>query len=455
MGTVTHPTTFDLIVIGTGSGGEAPASRCREKGWRVAIIDELPYGGTCALRGCDPKKVLVEAAQLVDWQRRMQGHGVAGEARIDWAELMRFKRTFTDPVPEDRVAKFTKAGIKTFHGSARFVSPDAVAVNSEVLHANHFVVATGAEPRRLGIPGEEFLRTSTDFLDLDALPARITFIGAGYIAFEFAHVACRAGAKVTIVGRGHPLARFEPDLVARLVAHTRDLGITVRTDTAVTAIERRGAGFDVRITSSGQPELLETDLVVHGAGRVPATERLALGEAQVATTSTGGIQVNEYLQSTSNPRVYAAGDVAAVPGFLPLTPVAGYEGTVVASNLLNGNHRQIEYRAVPSVVFTIPALASLGLTEAEAAAQNLRVRIDRHDTSGWQSNRRVAETCAMAKVVIDADTDRVLGAHLLGPHAEEVVNLFALAMRHDIPATELRHMLYAYPTGGSDVPYLV
>ena len=446
---------FDLIVIGTGTGGSAPAYRCRNAGWHVAVVDELPYGGTCALRGCDPKKVLVGAAELADWNRRMRGRGIAGDARISWPELMRFKRAFTDPVPADREKAFQKAGIATYHGPARFVSPAKLSVDDQVLEARHFVIAAGAKPRRLGVPGEEHLVTSTAFLELDELPPRIAFVGAGYISFEFAHVARRAGAEVVMVGRGKPLQRFEQDLVTRLVDHTRSLGIEVRLDAEVTAIEPCAAGYRLRMDTQGRTETVDADLVVHGGGRVPNTEGLDLGAANVAREPTGGVRVNEFLQSQTNSRVYAAGDGAASPGSLRLTPVAGYEGMIVATNLLKGNTRTPDYRGIPSVVFTVPPLAGVGLTEAQVREQRLDVRVNAQDTSSWYANRRVAETCAMFKVIVEDQTDRVLGAHLLGPHAEEVINLFALAIRSDVPATDLNHLLYAYPTNGSDVPYMI
>jgi len=446
---------LDLIVIGTGTAGSGPAYRCRRAGWRVAVVDELPYGGTCALRGCDPKKVLVGAAELADWHRRMQGRGVSGDAHISWPELIQFKRTFTDPVPADREKAFQEAGIATYHGPARFVSPERLSVDGQVLEARHFVVAAGAKPRHLGIPGEEYLLTSTGFLELDQLPPRIAFLGAGYISFEFAHISRRAGAQATIIGRGKPLQHFEQDLVTRLAEHTRSLGIAVQGDAEVTAIEKRVGSDCVRVHSQGRMETVEADAVVHGGGRVPNTEGLDLGAANVATEPNGGVRVNEFLQSVSNPRVYAAGDAAAAPGSLPLTPVAAYEGIIVASNLLKGNTQRPDYRGIPSVVFTVPPLAGVGLTEAEARAQELDVRIKVEDTSNWYSNRRVAETCAMFKVVIDDKADRVVGAHLLGPHAEEVINLFALAIRSGVPATDVKHLLYAYPTSGSDVPYMM
>ena len=445
---------LDLIVIGTGSAGSAPAYRCRRAGWRVGVVDELPYGGTCALRGCDPKKVLVGAAEVADWHRRMQGRGLSGDAHISWSELMRFKRTFTDPVPADREKAFQEAGIATYHGPARFESPERLSVDGRLLEARHFVVAAGAKPRRLGIPGEEYLLTSTAFLELDQLPARIAYLGAGYISFEFAHISQRAGAQATIIGRGRPLQHFEQDLVTRLVDHTRSLGIELRLDTEVTGLEKRGGGYRLRLDVQSRRETIDADLVIHGGGRVPNTDGLDLAAAEVATEPDGGVRVNAFLQSVTNPRVYAAGDAAAAPGSLPLTPVAGYEGAIVASNLLKGNARKPDYRGIPSVVFTVPPLAGVGLTEAEARAQELDIRIKVDDTSSWYSNRRVAETCAMFKVIVD-EADRIVGAHLLGPHAEEVINLFALAIRSGVPATDLKHLLYAYPTGGSDVPYML
>ncbi len=446
---------FDLIVIGTGEGGSGLAHRCRKAGWRVAVVDELPYGGTCALRGCDPKRVLAGAAELADWHRRMRGRGVSGDAHISWPELMQFKRTFTDPVPADREKAFQEAGIATYHGPARFVSPERLSVDGQVLEARHFVVAAGAKPRHLGIAGEEHLLTSTAFLELDELPPRIAFLGAGYISFEFAHVSRRAGAQATIIGRGKPLQHFEQDLVTRLVDHTRSLGIELRLDTEVTGLEKRGGGYRLQLDAGGRRETIDADLVVHGGGRVPNTESLDLRAADVATEPDGGVRVNEFLQSVSNPRVYAAGDAAASAGSLPLTPVAAYEGLIVASNLLKGITQRPNYRGIPSVVFTVPPLAGVGLTEADARAQDLDVRINVEDTSSWYSNRRVAETCAMFKVIVDNKADRVVGAHLLGPHAEELINLFALAIRSGVPATELKHLLYAYPTSGSDVPYMI
>src|SRR2546428_8855377 len=227
--------TFDLVVIGTGAAASTVASQCRAAGWQVAIVDSRPFGGTCALRGCDPKKVLVGATEVIDWIHRMKGKGIRTEkVGIEWSELMRFKRSFTEPVPKHREASFSKAGIAAFHGRARFVDPTTVRAGDDVLKGRRVVVATGAIPVNLQIPGAEYVTTSDQFLELDALPPRIVFIGGGCISFEFAHIAARAGSHVTILHRSsRPLTRFYSDLVDQFVQRTPDLGIDGQRQTDV------------------------------------------------------------------------------------------------------------------------------------------------------------------------------------------------------------------------------
>jgi glutathione reductase (NADPH) len=446
---------FDLVVIGTGSAASTVAYRCRSAGWQVAVIDSRPFGGTCALRGCDPKKVLVGAAEVIDRNRRMKGKGIDGAARIDWPELMKFKRSFTEPVPRNRERGFEQAGIAAFHGRARFAGSTAVRVGDDLLEARHVVVATGARPATLNISGEGHLITSDQFLELDELPARIIFIGGGYIAFEFAHVAARAGAQVTVLHRGaRPLDHFDPDLVDRLVDATRALGVDVQLGTKASGIVKDDGQFTVHAETAAGERAFEAAIVVHAAGRVPEIDDLGLEVAGVQYHARQGVKVNEYLQSVSNPAVYAAGDAAASGG-APLTPVAGYEGSVVADNLLQGNRRKTEYNAVPTVVFTVPPLASVGLLEETAREQGGKFRANLLDTSDWYSSRRVGEKYSGAKVLVEEDTDRILGAHLLGPEAEETINLFALAMRLGMRAADLKQVLFAYPTHASDVQYLL
>jgi glutathione reductase (NADPH) len=446
---------FDLAVIGTGSAASQAAHTCRAAGWQVAVVDSQPFGGTCALRGCDPKKVLVGVAELVDLSRRMQGRGVGAQAlTLDWPELMRFKRGFTDPVPSSRERGFAEAGIRSLHGTAHFVNANRLQVGEESLVARHFVIAAGGRPTPLGIAGDEHLVTSTDFLELDQLPDRIVFVGGGYIALEFAHIASRAGSRVTILHRGErPLERFDADLVERLVRATEALGIELRVRHAVESVEKVGAEFRVHASTGSGRATFAADLVVHAAGRVPDLDDLCL-EAAGVHREKRGVVVNEYLQSVSNPAAYAAGDAAASPG-LPLTPVAGLEGRTVAANLLKGNHRKADYRATPSVVFSLPPLAAVGLSEEAARDAGLRFHVHQGDTSDWYSSRRLNERHSGFKVLVEEATDQILGAHLLGPHADEVINLFAVAMRGGLPASMLKETLYAYPTSASDLRYML
>jgi glutathione reductase (NADPH) len=442
---------FDLIAIGTGSAASTVVSRCCEAGWQVAAVESRPFGGTCALRGCDPKKVLIGAAEALDWNRRMKGKGIESEKlQIDWPELMRFKRSFTESVPLRREEGFAKAGVVAFHGRARFVDKTTLRVGEETLEARYIVIATGQVPVELKIPGAGHLTTSDQFLELNELPQRILFIGGGYIAFEFAHVVARAGSQVTILHRGScPLPLFDPDLVEQLVEQTRELGIDVHLATEAVGIEMGTGSLIVRSSSSGETRRFQAEMVVHAAGRVPEIDDLNLDAGGIEREKQG-VLVNEFLQSVSNPAVYAAGDAAASGG-PPLAPVASYEGQIVATNLLKGNHQRPNYLGIPSVVFTIPALAAVGLSEEAACEQNLKFRVKKEITSTWYSSRRVAEKRSGYKVLVEEGTDRILGAHLLGSAADEVINLFALAIQSGISATDLKHMLFAYPTNGSNM----
>jgi glutathione reductase (NADPH) len=380
----------------------------------------------------------------------MKAKGIRAEKlQIDWPELMRFKRSFTEPVPQRREEGFAKAGIAALHGWARFAGPTTLQVGEEMLEGRYVVIATGQVPADLRIPGAEHLTTSDQFLELNELPREILFIGGGYIAFEFAHVAARAGTQVTVLHRSpRPLGLFDPDLVDQLVGRTRELGIDVHLGTEAIGIEKSSDELMVRALAWGETRTFQTEMVVHAAGRVPEINDLNLDAAGIKWDRRG-VLVNEFLQSVSNLAVYAAGDAAS--GDLPLAPVASYEGQIVAANLLKGNHQRPNYLGVPSVVFTIPPLAAVGLSERGAREQNLKFRVKKEITSTWYSSRRVAETYSGYKVLVEEGTDRILGAHILGSEAGEVINLFALAIRSGMRATDLKHMIFAYPTSGSNM----
>jgi len=450
------PERFDLIVIGTGSAASAAPALARDEGWRIAVIDSSPYGGTCALRGCDPKKVLLGAAGLVDQARRMAGKGVASDrVEIDWDDLMAFKRSFTEPVPEAKEEALREMGVETIRGHARFVGERSIEVDGRRLEGQKVLIATGARPATLDIPGEELLTTSDEFLDLDHLPKRIVFVGGGYIAFEFAHLAARAGAEVLVLHRGdRPLEGFDSDLVDRLVEVSGDVGIDVRVKHSVERVERDGDRMRVVAESSDDGEVrFQADLVVHAAGRTAQIDDLDL-EVGGIERGKRGILVDPRLQSVSNPDVYAAGDAAETDG-MPLTPVAGKEGEVAARNLVHGERQTVDYAGLPTVVFTVPPLASVGMTEEEARDAEIAFELVHEDATDWYSARRIAARVAAHKVLIEKGSGRIIGAHLLGDAAAETINLFALAIRHGIAADDVASGLYAYPTHGSDLPHMV
>ncbi len=443
--------SYDLIVIGTGMAGVSAANKCASQGWNVAIVDALPYGGTCALRGCDPKKILRRGAEIIDSARMMRGKGIDDVGlSVNWGDLMKHKHGFTDPVPQNMEDSLLENGIDILHGVARFTDRNSIKIDGILYEATHFLIATGARPRPLDFPGHEHLVDSTDFLDLEVLPPRILFVGGGFISFEFAHICSRAGSAPVIIDRGpRPLKGFDPDLVELLITRGTEAGIELRRSTTITAIERSQNGYAVSVERSGLPETMEFDLVVHGAGRVPELSGLDLDAAGVEWDERG-VRVAGHLQSTTNPAVYAAGDSADTPG-MPLTPVAVFEGKVAASNMLKGTTTVPGYAGVPTAVFTIPELARVGMLEREARDQGIDVDVRYSDTSGWYSNYRIGETTAAAKILVDRSSDRIVGAHLVGPEYGELINFLALAMKLDLTTRELKSVTAAYPTIGSDL----
>jgi glutathione reductase (NADPH) len=445
--------TYDLAIIGSGTAAQVASSRVRAAGWSVALVDHRPFGGTCALRGCDPKKMLISGAEAIDAQTRLRGHGVRGEARIEWHDLMMFKRSFTDAVPAHREQDFAESGIDAFHGFARFADSDVILVEGREFRARYILIAAGARPVPLDIPGQEHAVTSEEFLELDRLPARIALVGGGYIAAEFSHVAARAGVHVTVLQRAERmLPAFDPDLVGWLMEKFGELGIDVRTRTTVQRIDKTAGGFIVHAATDGREQEVAADLVVHAAGREPDLAALDLAAGGVATEN-GRVKLNEFLQSVSNPKVYAAGDAAGRGP--PLTPVSSHDGKVVAQNLLNGNRHRPDYRGVPSVAFTIPPIAAVGLGEAEARAKGIKFRMHSKKAADWYTALRLNESVYGFKTLVEEDTDRVLGAHLVGPLAEEVINLFGLAIRHGLTTRDLKTTMFAYPTGASDIGYML
>jgi len=442
---------FDLIVIGAGMGGVAAANKCAAQGWQVAIVDALPYGGTCALRGCDPKKILRRGAEIIDSARLMRGKGIDdADLSINWPDLMKHKHGFTDPVPQNMEDGLTGNGVTTLHGRARFTGPRQIEIDGTPYDADRFLIATGARPRPLEFPGHEHLIDSTDFLNLEELPSRVLFVGGGFISFEFAHIAARAGSSPVIVDRGErPLKNFDPDLVELLIDRGHEVGIDLRRTTTIVEVQPSNGGYKVTLEQAGAQETIQTDLVVHGAGRDAELADLGLDTAGVEWGERG-IQVADHLQSTTNPAVWAAGDSADTEG-MPLTPIAVSEAKVAASNMLKDTTTTPDYAGIPTAVFTIPELARVGLLESEARAAGIDLAVRYSDTSGWYSNYRIGETTAAAKILIDKSNDQIVGAHLLGPEYGELINTLALAVKLGLTTRQLKSATAAYPTVGSDL----
>ena len=442
--------TFDSIVIGSGTSAYFCITAINQASRKVAVIDEREYGGTCALRGCQPKKYLVANAEAVAMANHLVGKGIAQAPRTHWQALQALKNEFLDGIPEGEVEEFNNAGIATYSGRATLVDRGEVEVDGQLLAAEHIVLATGATPRKTGIPGSEYTHDSEYFLNLGELPERIVFIGGGYVSFEFAHVTAQAGGRATILHRSAcPLKAFDEEMVNVVLEASRASGISVVTNEEPARIQQNGTGYIV----SGKTETeYQADLIIEATGRVPNLTALEGNHGEV-DSSPNGVVVNEYLQSVTNPHVYAIGDCAATQ--YQLAPVADQEGKVAAHNILHGNSRAMDYSVVPSTVFTIPSLATVGLTEQQAAEQDLDFRVNQGSTIDWPSSKRIGEAHSGYKVLINKQDDTIIGAHLVRHNSSEVINIFGLAMKHGIKASQLADFMWAYPTYTSDPKYMV
>lgn len=441
--------TCDILVLGTGPAGGKIAAGLAHAG-RDVIVADRPVGGTCALHGCNPKKVMVAQAELVARCRGLEGHGISSPPGLDWADLERFTRSFTEPVTEATTKGLRKAGARVIDGHGRFTRPGTVRVGDTDVDAEFVVVAVGARPAPLPFPGAEHVMISDDFFTLRTLPRRIAFIGGGFVAAELAGVARTCGAETVVLQRGpRLLPGFDPDLADRLADLMRDGGIDVRVGHEVTGIERDGDGYLVHARDGDGGTSLRCDLVVHGAGRRPALDGLDL-DAGGVTHGPRGIAVDSESRSTSNPHVLAAGDCADTD-LAPLTPAAEHQARLVLDTLLRDGRRRPQTPVLPGVAFTWPPLARVGMLEAEARDGGTAVRVSAGETDRWAAVRKAGGPGGGYKVIIDEKTDMILGAHLLGPGAEETINLFALVMAARMPASDLKGMPFTFPTFASGV----
>ncbi len=443
-------THYDVIAIGSGPAGGAVAAGCKKKGMKVALIESRGFGGTCPLRGCNPKKVLVNAAEIAAGARGFRGKGITADPVLSWVELMTFKRSFVNGMADKIRAAYEKIGIDCFGAQAEFMDKTTVNAGEVDLTADHIFIGTGAVPVKLDIPGGRHIIDSEEFLDLEILPETLVFIGGGYISMEFAHIAAALDRKPTILEMAErPLLAFDEDLTDMLVHLSEKNGIRIHTETTVHSLAENLNHFIVKTGREGT-DTFDADLVINGAGRIPDLAGLNLKAAGVETKN-GAVVVDRFMRSVSNNKVFAAGDAADTP--FPLTPTAALEANAVVQNITGENQTAVDYTGIPSVVFTHPPLAQVGITEAEAKADNRSFNTHFFDTDDWFTSKSAGLSHTGTKLLVSPKTDRVLGASILGYHAEEVINVFALAMRLGLTVEDLKKGIWTYPSAVYDIKH--
>jgi len=400
---------YDIVIIGTGTAGRTFADKVARSGLKMAIVDLREYGDISPPGGCDPKKMFTDLAEITDWNNRLIGKGAGTQnlLKIDWPSLIKFKKTFTEECPEKTENHFVEMGIDTYHGKAYFENQNTVVVGKDKLKGEYIFLATGSKPRKLNIPGEDYITTSEELMETEKLPERIVFVGGGYISLEFSHAARRAGAEVIILHRsGRLLRHSDADMVNLLIKATEAAGIKVLTNKPAVAVEKEGDGFLVRTEFKSEIQSFRADMMVHGAGRVPDIEDLNLEKAGVKIEK-GAIAVDKYMR-TSNPRIYAGGDCASEG--MQLTPVAALQGEVAAANILAEGSAEADYTGIPSAVHTIPVLASVGISDAK---DSNKYKVVFRDRSSWYTTRKAGMEFSASKVIIDEANDRLIGAYIV------------------------------------------
>ncbi len=445
--------TYDFLAIGSGVAGTTAVIECAKNNLKTAIVDNKPYGGTCPLRGSDPKKILLGAAELYEWFGRMKDKGVVtGEIKINWRNLIKYKCGYTENIPSQVKETLNDMKIDSFNGNATFMDRNTVKINDTIIRAKNILIATGSIPAKLSFEGAELMSSSDEFLALKDLPARIIFVGGGFISLEFAQAAARAGAESIIIHSGSRiLEAFDNDLVNLISKATESSGIKIILNNRVSRIEKIGSVFTARLTPSNKE--IEADMIMHGAGRVANVYNMQLEKGNIAFDKSG-IKVNEYLQNITNNHIYAAGDVSSTDGAY-LATVAAMEGRIAAANIISGNHQQPSYENIPSAVFTIPTMASVGMSEDDAKKAGYNYESRFQETANWFTSYRIGEQYSAFKIIKDINTDKILGAHLLGNACEEVINLFTFGIKNGLTATQMKNSVYTYPTASSDIIHML
>lgn len=439
---------LDVIIIGSGPGGMAAAYDLVAEGRKVAVVEADLWGGTCPNRGCDPKKVLYGAVEAKENLAQLKNHGFETIPKINWPELMAFKETFTEPVPVEQKQGLVSAGIQTITGKAVFKDKHTITVENQDYQASQFILATGQRSAILDIPGKEHFGTSTDFLSMKELPKTIVFVGGGYISLELANIANSSGSDVHLVHHNErPLKGFDEALTKELIENLKKRGIHFHFNESAESISKQGTQYNVTLTGKGS---LLADRVFCAIGRIPNVEELNLETIGVDYTRKG-IVVNDHLQTTVD-NIYALGDCLA-KNRPKLTPVASFEGSYLAKLLSRTTDEAIQYPEIPTIIFSSPKLAQVGLKEDDAL-DNEKYKQQTVDLSQWFTYKHLNEPLVKAKIITDKETGLLVGATVLGNEADQLINLFTLMINQKMTSDKINEMIMLYPTVSSDLSYL-
>lgn len=440
---------YDVFIIGSGIAGQTAAEVCVEAGQTVAIADQREFGGTCTTRGCDPKKVLIQFADLMQNSNQLKGLGVKKSPKIKWKAVQKFKKTFTKPVPSETEENLVDSGIDLYHQSPKFISETEIMVEGKTITADKFVIATGYLPRTLEFKGADLLKTSDDILNLKKIPKSAIFIGSGYVGMEFCYLLSTMGCNVTMIETDErALAPFDAFLVEKLVEVLENRGVTFIFNATPKQIKKGKKKLKLSVEIDGETKKIKAKKIFNTAGRVPAIDKLDLEKANI-NADESGILVNDFMQSTSHENVCACGDVSSKS--LPLTPLSGLQGYIAGHNMVNGNSKAFESPLVPSVVFTKPQIASVGYSEEEAQSRYKNVKVYKGDASSWYNAQRENAEAYAYKILVNDRTDKIVGAHLLCSQANETINIFTMAINKEMTVADFKKEIFTYPSYTNDL----
>lgn len=438
---------YDIAVIGAGSAGFSAAIAAAEQGARVALIGHGVIGGTCVNIGCVPSKNLIRAVEALHHARTAARFaGIRGEADVtDWAALIAQKDELVAGLRQAKYASLLPAynTIAYIEGQAQ-IAEGGVHVNGGFIATDRIIITTGARPAVPPIPGIEDVDylTSTSALDLKALPKSVLVVGGGFIGAELGQAFARAGVKVTIVCRSRLLPAAEPEIGSALSGYFLQEGIALNCGVAYRFCKRTDTGVALCVKHGEREDILEAERILIAAGRTPNTEGLGLAEAGIAQLKNGGIRVDDRM-CTTRPGTYAAGDVTGRDEFVYM---AAYGAKIAARNALNGDTLRYDNSVMPSVVFTDPQVASVGLTEAEARSAGYEVRTSLLPLDQVPRALAARDTRGLIKLIADKTTNRLIGAHILAPEGADSIQTAALAIKHGMTITALAETIFPYLT---------